>query len=435
MKKLVNIFLLTLVVAVACASDIECVGTATQVVNGKDTLFIFKDEIHLKSTLGAVDWYSTETNTIVSSGMDEIYPDDGGYYIVNGGVQSAPVYAFLYTEPQIDSLVLIPDCESTTLQLFGDDKPFEYTRPDNTQGKCARRCSINFNILAWQDSVKWAEKDTTMMASLHEGNYILPALYDATLIRLSYDTDLRTALGLSEEHIEIVLPAEEIVAVNMNLTTLVTKRGIEGEKSNERNRPTTQDLIVGSEYSGPLDIDFYANPTPAARFYKWTVYEPTTVFSPTGATDQFHYRFTQSGSYRVVCSVSNSTCTADSMEVTVQISESYLAVPNVFTPNGDGQNDEFRVAYRSIKEFHCWVYNRWGKLIYEWTDPAKGWDGTIGGRQAAEGAYFYVIRALGTDAPADAKYYMKPVYNKKKIEADASVLGVYQLSGDINLLR
>jgi gliding motility-associated-like protein len=91
-----------------------------------------------------------------------------------------------------------------------------------------------------------------------------------------------------------------------------------------------------------------------------------------------------------------------------------LLVPNVFTPNGDGANDEFRVVYRSIKEFHCWVYNRWGMLVYQWSDPAKGWDGTIGGRPAAEGAYFYVIRALGTDADENAKYTLKPVYKKQK---------------------
>jgi gliding motility-associated-like protein len=107
----------------------------------------------------------------------------------------------------------------------------------------------------------------------------------------------------------------------------------------------------------------------------------------------------------------------------------------VFTPNGDGTNDEFRVAYRSLREFHCWVYNRWGKLVYEWTDPAKGWDGTIYGKPAAEGAYYYVIRALGTDADKNARYTMKAVYNKKKLKADEAMIGVYQLSGDINLLR
>jgi gliding motility-associated-like protein len=110
-----------------------------------------------------------------------------------------------------------------------------------------------------------------------------------------------------------------------------------------------------------------------------------------------------------------------------------LTVPNVFTPGvSPGQNDEFRVVYRSLKEFHIWVYNRWGKLVYKSDDPSKGWDGTINGRPAAVGAYYYVIRALGTDAETD--YMSKPSYNKK-LKKQELPIGVYQLSGDINLLR
>jgi gliding motility-associated-like protein len=111
-----------------------------------------------------------------------------------------------------------------------------------------------------------------------------------------------------------------------------------------------------------------------------------------------------------------------------------LLVPNVFTPDGNGMNDEFRVVYRSIKEFNCKVYNRWGHLVYEWSDPAKGWDGTVNGRPVAEGAYYYVIRALGTDAEKGAKYIGKPKYTKLQKKQELP-LGVYQLSGDINLLR
>jgi len=88
-----------------------------------------------------------------------------------------------------------------------------------------------------------------------------------------------------------------------------------------------------------------------------------------------------------------------------------LEVPNVFTPNGDGINDEFRVAYQSLTKFEAWIYNRWGRLVYHWNDPQKGWDGNIGGKKAAEGAYFYVIKAVGSDG---IKYLKK---------------------GDINLLR
>ena len=132
-------------------------------------------------------------------------------------------------------------------------------------------------------------------------------------------------------------------------------------------------------------------------------------------------------------------CDLDSTHYTgdlvVSISESYLKVPNVFTPNGDGRNDEFRVAYQSLREFHCWIYNRWGHLVYSWDDPAKGWNGMIGGRPAAEGAYMYVIRALGTDAAKGASYGTKMGYKKKIKQQDESILGVYRLSGTVNLIR
>ena len=416
----------------ALAADIVCGGTATQVVNGNDTLFFFKDEIHLRSIVGEADWYSTD-GTLVATAADEIYPDEGGYYIVRAGNQSAPVYAFLYTEPEDLELTLVPDCEATTLTLAGNPKPLSYTRPNGSAGTYARACSLYYNALAW-NTEEWVDSAAQMTSTLHAGNYILPPLYGATPVSLCYDAEIRSALGLDSVCVTVQLTEEEVRAVKHEMTSLATARGTEGEKSNERNRPTSQDLITGSEYSGPLEVAFYSNPTPGAKFYRWTIYKATEQII-TRSDKDIRYTFTEPGSYRVVCSVNNQYCTSDSTEMTVAVAESYLAVPNVFTPNGDGQNDEFRVAYRSLREFHCWVYNRWGKLVYEWTDPAKGWDGTVNGRPGAEGAYYYVIRALGTDAAKNAGYTVKAAYTKKKLNADESVIGVYQLSGDINLLR
>jgi gliding motility-associated-like protein len=70
-----------------------------------------------------------------------------------------------------------------------------------------------------------------------------------------------------------------------------------------------------------------------------------------------------------------------------------LEVPNVFSPNADQINDQFRVKYNAVKTFQAIVYNRWGKKMYEWTDVAAGWDGTSNGNEVPEGVYFYVITA------------------------------------------
>ena len=415
MRRLINIVLLSLVVASAYALDVECVGVATQVIDGNDTLFIFRDEIHMRSKVGDVDWYNGD-GTIYASNIDEVYPD-AGCYRVNGCRFCVELYK------GIDDLdfTIEPTCDNTILHLTGDI----YSR--------AHTYSLSYNALAWNTEA-WVDSAAEMSGDL--GSYILmPALYGATPIRLCYDSDLRHALGLDSACVEVDFPADSVIAVKHEITSLATTRGEEGERSNERNRPTSQTLIVGSEYSGPLEVAFYSNPTPAAQFYKWSIYKSTDLIVTRNDKD-IRYVFNEPGTYRVVCSVNNNQCTSDSTEVAVAVAESYLAVPNVFTPNGDGKNDEFRVSYRSLREFHCWVYNRWGKLVYEWDDPAKGWDGTINGRPAAEGAYFYVIRALGTDAAKNASYIgLKAVYKKMKLNADKAVLGVYQLSGDINLLR
>jgi gliding motility-associated-like protein len=79
-------------------------------------------------------------------------------------------------------------------------------------------------------------------------------------------------------------------------------------------------------------------------------------------------------------------------------------LPNVVTMNGDSINDFFKaIRVRYIKEIDLQVFNRWGNLVYQTTDPYFKWDGTVIQTKAlcSEGTYFYVcdvyeIRVKGT---------------------------------------
>jgi gliding motility-associated-like protein len=68
-------------------------------------------------------------------------------------------------------------------------------------------------------------------------------------------------------------------------------------------------------------------------------------------------------------------------------------IPNVFTPNGDSQNETFHFTVPVNNCFRAKIYNRWGRLMYEWYDATKGWDGTNqnNGRPAAAGVYYYLL--------------------------------------------
>ncbi|WP_345249228.1 T9SS type B sorting domain-containing protein [Nibrella saemangeumensis] len=66
-----------------------------------------------------------------------------------------------------------------------------------------------------------------------------------------------------------------------------------------------------------------------------------------------------------------------------------IFAPDVFTPNGDGQNDEFTVIGKYWKKFTLTIFNRWGETLYQTTETGKGWDGLINGQPAEPGTYIY----------------------------------------------
>lgn len=76
--------------------------------------------------------------------------------------------------------------------------------------------------------------------------------------------------------------------------------------------------------------------------------------------------------------------------------ESTLYIPNVFTPNGDGINDEFHIVGYNLGEFDLKVFNRWGQLLFGTNDPLTGWDGSFRGKTVA-GVYVYILKAKGND--------------------------------------
>ena len=67
-------------------------------------------------------------------------------------------------------------------------------------------------------------------------------------------------------------------------------------------------------------------------------------------------------------------------------------IPNVFSPNGDNQNDEWTIFHSSnITITECKIYNRWGGLVYHEETNQPKWNGTFNGQDCQLGVYIYVI--------------------------------------------
>jgi gliding motility-associated-like protein len=80
-----------------------------------------------------------------------------------------------------------------------------------------------------------------------------------------------------------------------------------------------------------------------------------------------------------------------------------LFVPTAFTPNRDGKNDLFRVGFPgSIKTFRLTVYNRWGEVIFQTTDPLKGWDGTYKGVPQPSDSYVWIVNLTNVDGRVES---------------------------------
>lgn len=68
------------------------------------------------------------------------------------------------------------------------------------------------------------------------------------------------------------------------------------------------------------------------------------------------------------------------------------ALPNVFTPNGDGLNDYFTVVMdRGITILDFRVFSRWGQVVYNNESPDQGWDGTFKDKPSPSDTYAYII--------------------------------------------
>ncbi|OFY49558.1 MAG: hypothetical protein A2W85_06915 [Bacteroidetes bacterium GWF2_41_31] len=84
---------------------------------------------------------------------------------------------------------------------------------------------------------------------------------------------------------------------------------------------------------------------------------------------------------------------SECIPVYVKISEQFsFAVPNAFTPNGDGLNDEFgAISVNKLAVFTFQIYNRWGELIFTTNNQDDLWNGTFHGKKVDGGTYVWKV--------------------------------------------
>ncbi|MCQ2285872.1 MAG: choice-of-anchor L domain-containing protein [Bacteroidales bacterium] len=126
------------------------------------------------------------------------------------------------------------------------------------------------------------------------------------------------------------------------------------------------------------------------------------------------YHITEDRYYTITLTVTTDENCSASFASPIYVTDNFnLYVPNAFTPNNDGLNDKFKPAISEAEYYLFTIYNRFGQMIFQTTDPNEGWDGTHRGKKCVPGLYTWNLR------------YSRP--------ADAS--SIIKIAGEVTLLR
>jgi len=111
-----------------------------------------------------------------------------------------------------------------------------------------------------------------------------------------------------------------------------------------------------------------------------------------GTIDSVNY-ISQAGVYRIEA-ILDCTTIPIFLEVKEFACEINTFIPNAFSPNDDGKNDQLKVFINEalpIEEYRFSVYNRWGVRVFSSNDISKNWDGTFQGKPLKDGTYIWLL--------------------------------------------
>lgn len=328
------------------------------------------------------------------------HPEGNMGYIVTENGRNTCIWLIDYsTQPMRLTAVSASgesNCDETSLSIDGSAPAIHYYTIDGRPVELSRDIEVSYYTETFSQELPGYEREITHKNIPHLSNplTLTPPLYCSTEVTVTGDRFLRewgmevsvTSATISpnglETHTEAVqtnLPAEDEDGSNI----------INGDSSAE----------LGG--SAPAVIRFTAYCTEGVIHDEWQISSDPEF----GNTEyrfnerEVEYTFEQEGTYyvRYVGSNADGSCEVYGDVYTVGIGASDLRIPNAFTPNDDGVNDIWKVGYRSLLSFRCWIFDRYGNEIYHFEDPSQGWDGRYKGKLVKPGVYFYVIEATGSD--------------------------------------
>lgn len=414
----------TLLLAIGChASDFRFEGASRPVISiapepssGLKSVYVaFTTEgltvsYSPTNTSDRVTWYSFGTEGAayaeqLSEGNELSNLKGNRGYIAQSGNRRDYFWLIDYSENSyaVDGISISTesDCSSVEILISGIAPRLSYTAINGRQIEIDRQITLSFYTLCATNShfeqIQVSENLPFLRSTIHAESPLCSTRFQLSGDRFTREWGMDTRVESTP-----LSPA----AVSAITSVKVESRDF----SNEQSASSTE---IGG--SAPVSASFSASVSDGVVFTEWQLASDedfNNVILRERSTDFVHI-FNESGSFYVKFVVADATgaCMWESEPYHVELGESRLLCPNAFSPGAsEGINDLWCVSYRSIIEFDCSIFNRWGTRLIRFTDPSQGWDGRYKGRLVDPGVYYYVIKARGADGK------------------------IYNLSGDINIV-
>ncbi|MBW7867425.1 MAG: gliding motility-associated C-terminal domain-containing protein [Brumimicrobium sp.] len=145
----------------------------------------------------------------------------------------------------------------------------------------------------------------------------------------------------------------------------------------------------------PLNVTF-TNTSGAADSYDWDFGNSSGI--TVNNQDDQHMTYTQDGEYTVTLTTHSGGCSDQISKIIYVYLPLTYTTPNVFTPNGDGDNDGFTINLENAESLEIVIVNRWGNPVFESDDVNFVWNGKVNntGVACTEGTYFFKFKATGS---------------------------------------
>lgn len=194
----------------------------------------------------------------------------------------------------------------------------------------------------------------------------------------------------TETYVILYDDSEEETSSENNTSTSV----VSVIKPEEDTQPNVVELNV-SKISGyaPLEVIFSSSGNGSKDYWDFGDGETSEELLP-------RHTFAESGEYtvRLTTEFANGETKTVTKVINVKRGSSITKIPNVFSPNGDGNNDEYYLEMEGITYFHGFILDFEGNTVFEFFDQDQHWTGKDKyGEDLPEGKYIFTYKAEGVD--------------------------------------